>query len=186
MRRPALGFSLIELILVLGIVAVLAIAAFVVFPQVNARRNANELIQDLDVLVVQLRRGAAPAWPDTAIPMRWSLASAGNVPQVEMSFQASGHFEISVCRMLSRESDRWPGLTLNGQALGGLTEEERLVRCGEGAVTFAVPLDPDTAVAAVPSPAAPTEESASADQSVDFYEDTGPVGRDQWNGRAGF
>lgn len=35
LRRPSLGFSLIELLLVLGVLAILLVAAFVVYPQVR-------------------------------------------------------------------------------------------------------------------------------------------------------
>lgn len=40
-HTPAQGFSLIELLLVLAIVAALAVAAFIVFPKVQAARNAD-------------------------------------------------------------------------------------------------------------------------------------------------
>lgn len=40
-RTKAQGFSLIEILLVIGIIAVLAIAAFIIFPQVQASGRAN-------------------------------------------------------------------------------------------------------------------------------------------------
>lgn len=40
-RMKAKGFSLIEILLVIGIIAVLAIAAFIIFPQVQASSRAN-------------------------------------------------------------------------------------------------------------------------------------------------
>lgn len=44
------GFSLIELLLVLGIIAVLLVAAFVVYPQVRDRNQANKAITDMTTI----------------------------------------------------------------------------------------------------------------------------------------
>ena len=40
-QRNQGGFSLVEILLVLGIIAILAIAAFIIFPQVQASNRAN-------------------------------------------------------------------------------------------------------------------------------------------------
>lgn len=40
-QRKQGGFSLVEILLVLGIIAILAIAAFIIFPQVQAANRAN-------------------------------------------------------------------------------------------------------------------------------------------------
>lgn len=50
--RPSLskGFSLIELLLVLGVLAILLVAAFVVYPQVRDRNQANKEIVNLSVI----------------------------------------------------------------------------------------------------------------------------------------
>lgn len=40
-QRNQSGFSLVEILLVLGIIAILAIAAFIIFPQVQASNRAN-------------------------------------------------------------------------------------------------------------------------------------------------
>jgi prepilin-type N-terminal cleavage/methylation domain-containing protein len=44
------GFSLIELLLVLGVLAILLVAAFVVYPQVRDRNQANKEIMNLSVI----------------------------------------------------------------------------------------------------------------------------------------
>ena len=45
--RSSQGFSLIELLLVLGVLAILLVAAFVVYPQVRARNQVNNEVQNL-------------------------------------------------------------------------------------------------------------------------------------------
>ena len=45
--RPSQGFSLIELLLVLGVLAILLVAALVVYPQVRARNQVNNEVQNL-------------------------------------------------------------------------------------------------------------------------------------------
>lgn len=45
--KKAAGFSLIELLLVLGVLALLLVAAFVVYPQVRDRNQANQAITDM-------------------------------------------------------------------------------------------------------------------------------------------
>ena len=46
-RTKAKGFSLIELLLVLGVLAILLVAAFVVYPQVRDRNQANAEVANL-------------------------------------------------------------------------------------------------------------------------------------------
>lgn len=46
-RNNAKGFSLIELLLVLGVLAILLVAAFVVYPQVRDRNQANAEVSNL-------------------------------------------------------------------------------------------------------------------------------------------
>jgi prepilin-type N-terminal cleavage/methylation domain-containing protein len=46
----ARGFSLIELLLVLAIVAALAVAAFILYPKVNAQRQASASVSDLNAM----------------------------------------------------------------------------------------------------------------------------------------
>ncbi len=46
-RNNAKGFSLIELLLVLGVLAILLVAAFVVYPQVRDRNQANTEVSNL-------------------------------------------------------------------------------------------------------------------------------------------
>lgn len=48
------GFSLIELLLVLGVLAILLIAAFVVYPQVRDRNQANAEIQKITAIKANL------------------------------------------------------------------------------------------------------------------------------------
>lgn len=46
--RRQKGFSLIEILLVLGVIAILAIAAFVIYPSVRNRSQANSEVQNLN------------------------------------------------------------------------------------------------------------------------------------------
>lgn len=59
MRKTSFGFSLIELLLVLGIIAMLSVAAFVIYPQVAQARQqemagAGQTTGNVDVPVVGL------------------------------------------------------------------------------------------------------------------------------------
>jgi prepilin-type N-terminal cleavage/methylation domain-containing protein len=49
-QAKAKGFSLIELLLVLGVLAILLVAAFVVYPQVRDRNQANAEVSNLTAL----------------------------------------------------------------------------------------------------------------------------------------
>ena len=49
-RNNARGFSLIELLLVLGVLAILLVAAFVVYPQVRDRNQANAEVSNLTTI----------------------------------------------------------------------------------------------------------------------------------------
>lgn len=49
-RNTAKGFSLIELLLVLGVLAILLVAAFVVYPQVRDRNQANAEVSNLTTI----------------------------------------------------------------------------------------------------------------------------------------
>lgn len=53
-NRKSQGFSLIELLLVLGVLAILLVAAFVVYPQVRDRNQANAEIQNLTAMKANL------------------------------------------------------------------------------------------------------------------------------------
>ena len=46
-QRNQGGFSLVEILLVLGIIAILAIAAFIIFPQVQASNRANTELSNI-------------------------------------------------------------------------------------------------------------------------------------------
>lgn len=52
MYRKNSGFSLIELLLVLGIIAALSTAAFIIFPKVQAANERQRNQQDVDVPIV--------------------------------------------------------------------------------------------------------------------------------------
>lgn len=54
-RAVAAGFSLVELLLVLGVMACLIVSSFVIYPQVNAANKANNIVQTLR----DVRAGAA-------------------------------------------------------------------------------------------------------------------------------
>lgn len=54
-RRQS-GFSLVEILLVLGVIALLAIAAFIVFPKVQAQNRANAETQRLSIVVANVER----------------------------------------------------------------------------------------------------------------------------------
>lgn len=49
-QRNQGGFSLVEILLVLGIIAILAIAAFIIFPQVQASNRANTELSNITTL----------------------------------------------------------------------------------------------------------------------------------------
>lgn len=55
-RRSESGFSLVEILLVLGVIAVLAIAAFIILPKVQSKNRANAEAQRLSVLVANIDR----------------------------------------------------------------------------------------------------------------------------------
>jgi prepilin-type N-terminal cleavage/methylation domain-containing protein len=54
-RKHAQGFSLLELLLVLGVIAALAIAAFIVFPSVQAGNQANTETANLNTIQAGLK-----------------------------------------------------------------------------------------------------------------------------------
>jgi len=56
----ARGFSLIELLLVLGVIAILLVAAFVVYPQVQVSRQINQEKSNLSMLQNGIRATLAP------------------------------------------------------------------------------------------------------------------------------
>lgn len=49
------GFSLLELLLVLGIIAALIVAAFIVFPKVQSEQRANQTIQDIAAIDASIK-----------------------------------------------------------------------------------------------------------------------------------
>lgn len=53
--RRLRGFSLIELLLVLGVIAVLLVAAFVIYPQVRARNQANTEVTNVRAIQANVR-----------------------------------------------------------------------------------------------------------------------------------
>ena len=59
-NRNAKGFSLIELLLVLGVLAILLVAAFVVYPQVRDRNQANAEVANLTSIKANLNNLYAP------------------------------------------------------------------------------------------------------------------------------
>lgn len=54
------GFSLIELLLVLGVVAILLVAAFVVYPRVRQSQQINQEVSNLSTLQAGIRAAFAP------------------------------------------------------------------------------------------------------------------------------
>lgn len=78
------GFSLIELLLVLGVFSVLLVAAFVVYPQVGGRRDAQQEERYFNGIVAALiaYRDAAPA--GQPLPAPDDLLSAGILPSQAM------------------------------------------------------------------------------------------------------
>lgn len=54
-RRRNAGFSLVEILLVLGVIAILAVAAFIIFPQVQASSRANQEAQNIKTIIAGVR-----------------------------------------------------------------------------------------------------------------------------------
>lgn len=60
-HRRQLGFSLIEVLLMMGIVVMLAVSAFVIFPQVQASRQASILVNQWQAILKVLPEEADPS-----------------------------------------------------------------------------------------------------------------------------
>lgn len=63
----ARGFSLIELLLVLGVIAILLVAAFVIYPQVQVSRQINQEKSNLSMLQNGIRATMAPTGGNYAV-----------------------------------------------------------------------------------------------------------------------
>lgn len=64
------GFSLIEILLVIGIIAVLALAAFIIYPSVQSSNRAKAESQNMAVMTAGIERmlGARGIMPPSAPP----------------------------------------------------------------------------------------------------------------------
>ena len=192
--RGAKGFSLIELLLVLGVIASLAVAAFVVYPRVKQRHVINQTVDQLYTVREALPNGADP---DTlasninqSVPIRglsWQLVSIGQ-DGWKTFINVSGR-QQDICAKLgfSLLAIGEPA-KLNGVEL---TKENVLGACESPVATFSFPPVPrrdTTMVTSVDSPSPVQKESTETDSGVDvdIYANDGPAQREKWNEAGGF
>ena len=78
-KKRATGFSLIELLLVLGVLAILLVAAFVVYPQVSHANRVNRELSNLSNIQANMRSMFAPVGTAyTKIPSATATESLNN------------------------------------------------------------------------------------------------------------
>lgn len=102
-QRNQGGFSLVEILLVLGIIAILAIAAFIIFPQVQASNRANTEQSNITTLAAGVKNlyGATRdyAGVDAEVVNQARIAppsmNGGDFAATTLSSSWSGDVEIS-------------------------------------------------------------------------------------------
>lgn len=100
------GFSLIELLLVLGVVAVLLVAAFVIYPQVRDRSRTNRAIANIASTVAALQAphyrhipsnmSASDIIRTGALPKSWTVGGSNGVTMITNEF--NGYISVGLFR----------------------------------------------------------------------------------------
>ena len=105
-NRKAQGFSLIELLLVLAIVAALAVAAFIIYPRVQASTSANSASQTLASASASVR----------------SVFTSGNYANLNAAAAVNGKFFPDSYGAAAPLANEWGGLAdINGSTRDGAT-----------------------------------------------------------------
>ena len=105
-NRKAQGFSLIELLLVLAIVAALAVAAFIIYPRVQAGTAANSASQTLSSASASVR----------------SVFTSGNYSNLNAAAAVNGKFFPASYGAAAPLTNEWGGAAdINGSTRDGTT-----------------------------------------------------------------
>lgn len=188
-RQP--GFSLVEALLVMGVIAMLMMAAFVIFPQVQGAHRANVLVNQWQGILNVLPEEVDPSVLEKHMnrelqssmvegKAQWHLESDGRGKWAStLTIQQQGG---RVCRRIGEAMVSMPGeLSVNGQpvsqeVLSRVCNEKAPVQFTLAAIPGMLPNTP-RATAAIAAPEGP---------EVDIYSSRSPAKNDQWNEAGGF
>ena len=192
--RGAKGFSLLELLLVLGVTASMMVAAFVVYPQAKRSHVINQTVDQLYTVREALPNGADPialaSNINQSVPIRglsWQLVSIGQDGWNTFITVSGRQQEICAKLGFSLLAIGEPA-KVNGVEL---TKENALGACDSPVATFSfppVPRSDTTMVASAGSPSPVQKESIETNSGVDvdIYANDGPAQREKWNEAGGF
>ena len=198
--RSAQGFSLVELLLVLGVIAMLAIAAFVVYPGVRYTKVIEQTVDQLYTVREVLPNGADPVVLasniNQSVPIRglsWQLVSIGQ-DGWNTFITVSGRQQDVCARLGVSLLNIGEPVKVNGVEL---KNENVFEACENPVATFSFPPVPRSASTMVasasvpvsaPSPSPVQKQSLenTPEVDVDIYAKQGPSEREKWNEAGGF
>lgn len=116
MRRTRTGFSLVEALLILGIVSIVAIQGFLTWTILQSRDAAHALIGEFETALATLRRGDQPVWPDIGLPATWAVTQDKGVPTLTVTLDLTEREgdTRTVCNYAALLVSQRQGMTLNG------------------------------------------------------------------------
>ncbi len=187
------GFSLVEVLLVLGIMATLMTAAFVVYPRVHgsnvAHQTVNQWFKVRESLPMLADPSGLEAKINQAVPVEginWKLRSDGKGSwETTVVFTQNQRTCERFAYALVSEAEP---TTVNGETL---THENAHSACNGPLTTFSVAFNPAGPVAEYqPAVATAVAEPPAKDTvetvDVDIYANQGPGQREKWNEAGGF